>query len=250
MPGRNLFKKGLHPSRQGMHFEYSIDQGPGLYRTLCLALGARILRTDYQNLLFIMNYAEREETLRVAMHVTRKDSLAQLHAMIKIKEDSELIEALKNTDIKTFMIISQAQTDLIAEKISETGYFIDSDGMQYTLFVPSLEQYTHPGVEYYLPDGIVGLRNAVSLALQHCKTGKEKRGRRKIESRRYLADEIWRIWKAYQPKASQEIWQRDDDCSLALGFARVVFEKVYGKMDLYSLAELMKECDRYKKRSK
>jgi hypothetical protein len=250
MPGRNLFKKGLHPSRKGIHFAYRSDQGSSLYRTLCLALGARILRTDYQNLLFIMNHAERKETLRVAMHVTRKDSLAQLHAMIKIKEDSELIEALKNTDIKTFMMISKAQNELIAEKISETGYFIDSDGMQYTLYVPSLEEYTPPGVKYYLPDGIDGLRNAISLAAQHCKNVKEKRGRRRIESRRYLADEIWRIWKAYQPKASQEIWQRDDNCSLALSFARVVFEKVYGKTNLYSLAELMKECNRYKKRSK
>ncbi len=197
-----------------------------------------------------MTYAESMKKLRFAMHATRKDSLAQLRAMIKIKEDSELIEALKNIDIKTFLMISQAQNDLIAEKISETGYFIDSDGMQYTLLVPSLEQYTHPGVEYYLPDGIVGLRNAVSLAFQHCTTEKEKRGRRKIESRRYLVDEIWRIWKAYQPKASQEIWQRGDGCSLALGFARVVFEQVYVVIDLYSLAELMKECDRYKKRSK
>jgi len=152
-----------------------------------------------------MNYAERKKTPRFARHATRKDSLAQLHAMIKIKEDSELIEALKNTDIKTFMMISKAQDDLIAEKISETGYFIDSEDMQYTLPVPSLEQYTHPGVEYYLADGIVGLRNAVSLALQHCKSEKEKRGRRKIESRRTLANEIWRIWKAYQPKASQEL---------------------------------------------
>ncbi len=56
-----------------------------------------------------MNYAERKKTLRFARHATRKDSLAQLHAMIKIKEDSELIEALKNTDIKTFMMISKAQ---------------------------------------------------------------------------------------------------------------------------------------------
>jgi hypothetical protein len=135
-----------------------------------------------------MNYAERKETLSVARHVTRKDSLAQLHAMIKINEDSELIEALKNTDIKTFMMISEAQNELIAEKISETGYFIDSDGMQYTLLVPSLEQYTHPGVEYYLSDGIVGLRNAVSLALQHCKAGKEIRGRRKMN-----LDALWRM---------------------------------------------------------
>jgi hypothetical protein len=72
--------------------------------------------------------------------------------------------------------------------------------------------------------------------------------KKKNESRRTLADEIWRIWEAYQPKASKEIWQRDDDCSLALGFARVFFEKVFVIIDLYSLAELMKECDKYKDR--
>lgn len=110
MPGRNLFKKGLHSSRQGMsvpHDSRLIDYK--LYRMLCLALKAEISHRDYLSLLFAMNYAERKKTLRFARHATRKDSLAQLHAMIKIKEDSELIEALKNTDIKTFMMISKAQ---------------------------------------------------------------------------------------------------------------------------------------------
>ena len=51
-------------------------------------------------------------------------------------------------------------------------------------------------------------------------------------------------------KPVKSFWQRDDDCSLALGFARAVFEKVFVKIDLYSLAELMKECNRYKNRPK
>ncbi len=221
-----------------------------MYHKLCIALGTRLSHLDFQHLLLAIYHAELEERLKVDKDVTRKNSSAQLKAMTKIKNDTKLVEALQNTDIKTFLMISEAQNDLISERICINGYFIDSDGTQYTSFIPSLDQYTHPRIEYYLPDGITGLRNAVSLALQRCKTMKEKRGRRIIKSRRPLADEVWHIWKKYQPNTSQEIWQRTDNCSPALGFAHAVFNEVLEKVDLDSLAELMKERDEYKKRSK
>lgn len=250
MAGKNHFKKGLHPSRQGMYFEFRSDIGAPHYDPLCQALGARLSPKDFYWLMLAIHEAMHEEILSAGRHATRKDALAQLKAMSKIKSDTKLIEALKNTDINTFMMINQAQTDLISEKIDKNGYFIDSRGSQYIIPIASLDQYPLPGVEYYLPDGIAGLQNAVSLALQRCRIEKDKAGRKEIKSRRPLADLVWSLWKEYRPDASQEIWHRDGKCSPALSFAHEVFAQIIEKVELSSLAELMKERYGYKKRSK
>jgi len=246
MPGKILFKQGRHLTRKGMYFSYNYVQYARIRHTLCLALGVRLSHPDCQHLLIAIGSAALEETSKIDKDVTGRNSEAQLKSMTRIKNDTKLIEAVQNTDRKTFLMISDAQTDLIYEKIITTGYFIDSEGMQYTS-TPSLDQYTHPGIEYYLPDGITGLRNAVSLALQRCIDNKEKRGRRKIKSRRLLADEVWRILRKYRPDASQTIWHWDK-CNFALVFAHAVFKEVNPVINLDTLVKLMKERD-YKKRS-
>ncbi len=251
MPGKILFKEGRHPTRQVSDFkiEYSPSKNLELYKTLCKALGEKLIYSDYLYLLFEIHSAEHEEKKRINNNMTRKNSLAQLKALTRIKDDDDLVRSVQNTDINTFLMISEAQTDLITEKLFSTGYFIDSEG-EHCTYTPTLDQYTHPGIKYYLPDGISGLRDAISLALKICDSNKEGRGRKKIKSRCPLAKAVWRIWKKYRPEASQEIWQRDGECSPALFFAQTIFETTYRYICLYSLAEIMKESLEYKKRSK
>lgn len=248
MPGKVLFKNGRHPTRQGFPFSYSYSPSENLelLRTLNKALGAKLIYSDYLHLLFKIHSAKHEEKSIIYDNVVGRNSKAQLRSMNRIKNDAELIEAVQNTDIKTFLMISEAQTDLITEKLFSGGYFIDSEGERCT-YTPTLDQYTHPGIKYYLPDGINGLRDAVSLALQRCIDKKEKRGRREIKSRRFLAEEVWSIWKKYRPEKDQTIWHRYGDRSASLIFAHAVFKEVNEVINLDSLVKLMKECRPYKK---
>ncbi|MCB1948012.1 hypothetical protein, partial [Nitrosomonas sp.] len=203
------------------------------------ALGAKLIYTDYLHLLFEIHSAKHEEKSISNKNAVGRNSAAQLRSMNRIKSDTKLIEAVQNTDIKTFMMISVAQTDLISEKMKLTGYFIDSGGMRYNLHIPSLDQCTPIG-KYYLPDGITGLRDAVSLALQRCIVTKEKRGRRTIKSRRLLADKVWSILRKYRPDANQTIWHWGT-CNYALVFAHEVFKEVNPVINLDILVKLMKE---------
>ena len=221
-----------------MHFSYSV-RFAGFYEKVCDALSCRLSICDFQRLMLAINIAEREEA--TADRVTRKDVLAQLRAMAKIKQDDQLVGAVTNTDMITFQLISQAQTELISDVISSEGCFVDSSGGEYRFCPPSMDQYNLMS-DIYLPDGVKGLRESVDRALRDCESRKGTAGPRKIESRRALAREVKTLWKHHQPGCSQKVWQRDGDCSPLLNFARLVFEQVTeNDIGLCALAEMMNE---------
>lgn len=235
MPGKILFRYGRHKSRQPLSFSYRSDENSPLHRSITKELGVRPDRADYEHLLFAMHLAERQES--DTQRVTRKDSVAQLKAMTKIKQDDHLITAIKHTDSATFRLISQAQSDLIAESISTKGKFTSTDGDEYRIFAPGLDE----SMPDYLPDGITGVRQAIANALNDCEETEQKAGRRKIESRRPLADEIWSLWVKYRPNESRKVWQREGVFSPALKFAIAVFKQIVDNADPYTVAELLKE---------
>lgn len=198
MAGTPLFKRGRHPSRDGIgRASIKADAAGKLRAEVASLLEKRITDADFQRLLGAILLAKadsgnvRGEGDGVMNHVAtyfgsvtgcdvelvvqecvvapvgydavrRKDIVAQLRAMTKLADDA-LISALRDCDIWTFQIIKTATTDLIRDQLWEHGQFTDSDGETYR-YTSNIEfgSWEHSP---YLPLGISGVRQAVERAL-------------------------------------------------------------------------------------
>ncbi|WNB74543.1 hypothetical protein [Methylomonas koyamae] len=162
MSGRVFFRRGRkHFSRNGHHFE----SHAGLWRKLEQLTGKHVPYQEFIFLVYAIAIARADNESHVnPARSTRKDALAQLKAMLRLKKDDDLLHALRGCDQMTFEAIQQAQIDAISDVLWRNGVFIDSNGDEYKT-PPSIEIGVIGRVEPYLPMGIVGVRNAISAAL-------------------------------------------------------------------------------------
>ena len=238
MAGSVLFKRGRHPSRSGRRAKKTM--GPRDYVDLRSAIARRlglVTSVDFQFLseaiLTARSFLQNSVTTGpdggavecegLIGPMTRRDTVAQLKAMRRIDDDDALISALENIDAMTFSAIQQADLGLIADEISKSGHFVDSEGHEY-LFPPSIESI--PGF-VYLPSGVGGLRQAVDVALETSEH-RADRGGRKDKTHQSELERLCRyLWAKYCPSKSQRVWCTPDADrrSELVAFAKFVFDQ-------------------------
>lgn len=260
MRGKVLFRHGAHGTRFGARAELAKAGLAKLREEVDGTLGRGIEQDDLRRLIFaiLMARAQRGRHYLSGQDETLKNMTAQLKAMLRIKGDDDLIRALRNCDQRTFEAIQKAQIELIAEEICERGVFVDTDGYEHRLSVPTIE-FVAPlsPAEPYLPAGIEGLRAAIGRAIgasdDNDKQGQFDDKRRGPKCKHYRAELVaecdW-IWQKYRPKDSGKAWTWDDEESGFVKFASVVFRAVDGPMNAKQIVKLLTQEGMAKKWAK
>lgn len=167
MAGKVFFRTGArHFSRHTHRFEV-----PGnLLPTLMRLVGKRVPRQEFVFLVGAIAIAWTENAVQTKERANRKDGLAQLKAMLRLKDDADLFDALRGCDRMTFEAVQQAQIDAISDVLWRDGVFVDAGGMEHRV-APNielgLEWEGRERVSPYLPMGFAGVRNAVAAALKN-----------------------------------------------------------------------------------
>ncbi len=138
--------------------------------------------------------------------MTRRDTVAQLKALLRL-DDESIIDALTKCDASTFSRIQEADMALIARVIRMRKSFVDSLGDEY-LFPPQME--ISPNF-VYLPTNISGLRvsglrRAIKRALRTVDGNVDKAGKKEKGYQTDLAKLCRYLWAKYRPERSQKAW--------------------------------------------
>jgi hypothetical protein len=161
MAGRVFFKQGArHPSRHAHCFEVPANLRPALERLT----EKHIPRQEFLFLARAIAIARADNEIQTKERATRKDTLAQLKAMLRLKDDDGLLHALRGCDRMTYEAVQQAQIDAISDALWRDGVFVDAGGVEHRI-APSMELGAER-VPPYLPMGFEGVRNAVAAALK------------------------------------------------------------------------------------
>lgn len=163
MAGKVFFKNGKRHVSRLLH---TTEFGAEFLESLVGILGKKITPRDWGYLAQAIAIAKADNDRQTRDRATRKDALAQLKAMRRLKDYDALLQALRGCDRMTLEAIRQAQTDAIGDVLGRDGVFVDADGV---------EHQSPPGIDHvgpmervqpYLPMGFEGLRNAIADALK------------------------------------------------------------------------------------
>lgn len=264
MAGRVFFKNGArHFSRHADSFVVPDDLRP----TLARLTGKRI---PHQELMFLVRaiaiaWAENELQKNRA---TRKDALAQLKAMLRLKNNDDLLHALCGCDRMTYEAVQQAQIDAISDVLWRDGVFVDVGGVEYRV-APNMEL----GMEWegrervppYLPMGFAGVRNAVAAALKNIEAGEAREesdpdlylatlrtgihprmgaGRAEKPYQLDLARACWALWERHGPSQGRGAWRTDgtDKRSKLVDLTDAVFKWAGMELKSSRLVALLKKA--------
>jgi len=207
MAGTPLFKRGQHPSRYALgHAEISEADARELRQSLDALTVRGMDGADFRFLLCAILEAKACERPDYDP-VTRKDTVAQLQAMGKLRSDDELLAALRKCDHRTLEAIRRAQNAAISDVLWCEGLFVDVEGQ---------EHRTPPGLEFvgprddvgpYLPMGFDGLRRSIAVAITTEEEIRDRAGRREKNHQADLARECVQLWQKYGPPDRQKIWR-------------------------------------------
>jgi hypothetical protein len=126
----------------------------------------RITQKDWGDLVTAIAIANAENERQTKNRATRKDALAQLKAMLRLKSDDDFIYALRGCDRMTYEAVQQAQIDAISEVQCRDGMFLDTGGTEHCI-PPTIDLDRLP---LYFPMGVDGARSAVVAALKRIET--------------------------------------------------------------------------------
>lgn len=262
MAGKVLFRGGgIHFSRRAGRSGLGAVVGKVLFEDVSEMLGLAIEPDDFGHLCWAILLArvaadDRDERKRGQPESTRRDVVATLRAMRRIKRDDDLLHALRCCDSKTFEAIQQAHLDAVCAEINEHGYFVDANGNEHRYHPPEIEigpDYLLSGdigkpdclsgmnkavfvdlhlkrraerkpLPVYLPAGIAGLRTAIEAALLAVEEKAETAGNKTKAYQRDLGRACIELWGRYQPEGRGKIWRTNSGNSSPLvEFADVVF---------------------------
>lgn len=163
MAGRVFFRNG---GRHASRFSHTAELGAGFLELLARILGKKITKKDWGYLAQAIAIAKTDNDRQTRNRATRKDALAQLKAMLRLKDNDALLQALRGCDRMTLEAIQQAQNDAISNVLWRDGVFVDADGMEHC--IPPTIDHVGPMeiVPPYLPMGFDGVRNAIADALK------------------------------------------------------------------------------------
>lgn len=154
----------LDPSR---HHEAELRL-PDVIELLHRHFGARrphVQSDDVSRLIVAIGVARADEARCGEGHVSRKDSVASLRAMLRVS-DEHLTTALKNCDIATFGRIQDAHFTLMGDDMLVAAH---GDEWAYT---PGIELPPGGDGPLCLPKGFDGLRQAIK---PQCRTASRSR---------------------------------------------------------------------------
>lgn len=177
MPGKVSFRGvQFHPSREPP-FKELTEKDIAILENAALKLTKKPFRTADFNLLIIEIFRAIELKHRCENTPTKKDRIANLRAILKIKDKNKFMHALLACDIDILKRIEQLDAELSCARFLRNGIFVDSDQaiLRHTphleLFTPY--QYKNPkapkfriNIEPYLPNGIEGIKECVSILLR------------------------------------------------------------------------------------
>jgi len=262
MAGKVFFRKGRwHMSR----FRHTTEFGAEFLNSLTRILGKEIPFPDWCYLAQSIAMAKSDNDLQTKHKATRKDALAQLRAMSRLKSNDDLLWALRGCDRMTFEAIQQAQTDAISDVLWRDGVFVDAHGEDHCI-PPAIE---HVGLMErfppYLPMGFEGVRNAIAASLKtideekrheasepslclvtrrtrfHPKTGA---GNTEKSYQRDLAAECVVFWRSCGKASQRKPWAAsgEDKRSRIVAFAHTVFAAAGMRLSDRRMVSLLKQA--------
>lgn len=227
-------------------------------------LGKKITQEDWGYIALAIAIAKADKDRRTHDRANRKDALAQLKAMLRLKDNDALLQALRGCDRMTLEAIQQAQTDAISDVLWRDGVFVDPDGLEYR-HPPTID---HIGpmeqMPPYLPMGIDGVRNAIVAALKSIEADEIHEDSDPLlhlttqRSRFYpkvgagnaeklyqigLADACWILWRQYASSKGRMAWRTSgtNKRSKLVDFAAAVFSAAGMPLDSSRLVAILKK---------
>lgn len=261
MAGKVIFKNGkLHASR----LRHVTEFGVGLLESLDEILETRITREEWNYLTLAIAIAKESNVRQTRDRATRKDALAQLKAMQRLKDES-LLHALRGCDRMTLEAIRQAQHDAICDALWRDGVFVDVGGIEHRT-PPDID---HAGpmerVQPYLPMGIAGLRAAITDALKNLESDSAQEdpapglslvtrrtrfhprvgaGNAEKHYQIDLARACWALWERHGPSKGRGAWRTNgtNKRSKLADLADVVFKEAGMELGDSRLVALLKKA--------
>lgn len=282
MAGKSLFKHGRHPSRGAIGVaSIKASAASKLRAEIAGMLAKRITDADFARLLdsallakahsgIVRKGEEGGEIWHAASYldpfedadipasiretvappvgyeaVRRKDIAAQLRAMVKIRNDNDLLTALRNCDHWTFEAIQREQISHTAKVISDEGQFTDANGDCNRIPAEILLGFREDD-PLYLPLGITGLRESIANALVETDAKKDHAGPPEKPYQLALANECIIFWKKFGPASQRKPWATagTGKQSQIVSFADVVFKAAGMPLSSRRLIALLKDARR------
>lgn len=262
MAGRVFFRNG---ERHASRFSHTAEFGAGFLESLASILGKKITQKDWGYLAQAIATAKADNDRQTRNRATRKDALAQLKAMLRLKDNDALLQALTGCDRMTLEAIQQAQTDAISNVLWRDGVFVDADGMEH--HIPPTIDHVGPMeiVPPYLPMGFDGVRNAIADALKSIEADEVREESdhdlylATLRTRVYprtgagnsgkpyqldLARACWALWEQYGPSQGRGAWRTNGTGkrSKLVGLADAVFSAAGMSLDSSRLVALLKKA--------
>ncbi len=283
MAGKSLFKHGRHLSRDAIGVaSIKASAASKLRAEIAGMLAKRITDADFARLLdsalltkahsgIVRNGEEGGEIRHAASYfdphlggadipaliretvaqpvgyeaVRRKDIAAQLRAMVKIRNDNDLLTALQNCDHWTFEAIQREQIRLTAKVISDEGQFTDANGDRNRI-PAEIQLGCREDDPPYLPLGMTGLRESIANALVETDAKKDHAGPPEKPYQHALANECIIFWKKFGEARQRKPWETTDTGrqSQIVSFADVVFKAAGMTLSSRRLIALLKDARR------
>jgi hypothetical protein len=201
MAGINYYKRGAHPSREGVTAGLSGEEFAHFHKQVLSLIGPnRPLLRDIVWLIDAVAMARAESLRADACAVTPNDTRRQLKSMLSL-EPSALLEALRNCDELTLLAINEAQEQLIWEILLTNGAFIDAKGCKHTSSSHPI-LLTSPNCPIHLPMGFAGTKQAIQRALIASITKTGVKGPKLKKHQTDLALESIKFWRKHRPLRS------------------------------------------------
>jgi hypothetical protein len=257
MAGKVFFRDG---KRHRSRFGHTTVPNERFLESITSILGKKITPEDWNHLARAIAVAKADHDRQTRDRTTRKDSFAQLRAMLRLKGDDALLQALRGCDRATFEAVRQAQIDAISNVLWHDGVFIDAEGEKHHI-PPDIEIEREPPC---LPMGINGLRSAIVAALESIKAGEAREdsepslrlvtrrtcfypsgpGNLKRNYQVALAKECATVWRLYGGDTGRAWCSSSGNQSRIIDFAFAVFREAGMVLSGVRLAAILKSAEK------